>query len=955
MYKKRIIMEIAIAGCLFATISILNIGNCYAFTSDDRLVATYYFYWYDVHSGCHFIDPDGSDALTDHPPDEFLDTYSYADVSWHKRELQDMMEAKIDIVLPVYWGDYTNKFWSIAGLTKLVEAQNELLSEGKNPPKIGMFYDTTALLIQNNDIPPDLTTDEGKILFYSMIKDFFDQIPSSLWAEIDGRPIMWLYSAGFVSAYDQSTFDFVIQQFQTDFGGKTLYIVREISWDVQTDNFYQFGSTLNGARLLGVSSVGPGYDDSAVYGRTPSYQDRLGGQFYIDNWKQAIAAGRNIVVVETWNELHEATEICHSKEYGRQYINLTRKFAEEFKEGFDYADASEVFINLGSGNTEQGLLQKARTQPDGQTEVAVQNRIEGVQPDLNSTPIPSHYVYFDVNDRFIHAQETEVWIAIEYFDDQEGFFVEYDSADASLPDIEQRYKDTEIVWLNGTEEWKIYIFHLSDAFFANRQNNFSDFRLSICCEKIQTFNRVWVSKTDPREMLSKIFPPSQILPQSLRWTTDSIVGIDFEEPNYIAGITEEPCADGETFPDMKADVECRRVPIRSSAGYGNYIYLNVNDSIVFNDGPTELWIAVEYFDESIGNLTLEYDTVGDRVPEDAFKLAEIVPFTDTKEWKIHIYHIPDAEFKNQANGADFRFSLGGMELYINRVWVVGHEPTLSELENFMLEERGQLADVSGNGTISAYDAALILQYVVGLIDEFPAESLLSPNTPQLQNYVVRAPFLRVHSGQRVRIPIIINDATGLRTGCVRLTYAPNILRPIEVTPGPLLAGFYWDYRISNGEARVAFAGVKLPQSGGNLFYVEFESLLAAEGSVSPLTIEHLQLNEAEQITVMNGSVEILPGQTVLLPNFPNPFNPETWIPYQLAEDVNVTTRIYDVTGQLVRTLELGQKLAGFYLSKEKAAYWDGRNELGEKISSGVYFYTIKAGNFIATRKMILMK
>jgi hypothetical protein len=286
---------------------------------------------------------------------------------------------------------------------------------------------------------------------------------------------------------------------------------------------------------------------------------------------------------------------------------------------------------------------------------------------------------------------------------------------------------------------------------------------------------------------------------------------------------------------------------------------------------------------------------------------------------------------------------------------VEHEPTLSELDNFILEERRRLADVSGNGTISAYDATLILQYVVGLIDEFPAESLLSPNTPQFQNYVVRVPSRSVHSGHRVRMPIIIDNAIGLRTGCVRLTYAPSILRAVEVTPGPLFAEFYWDYRISNGAARVAFAGVKSPQSGGNLFYVEFESLPGAEGLVSPLTIEHLQLNEVSHLTMINGSVEILPSQTALLPNFPNPFNPETWIPFKLAQDAPVSISIYNAKGQLVRTLRLDNRNAGVYITKDKAAHWDGRNSSGLSVSSGLYFYTLQSGKFTATRRMLIVK
>ena len=100
---------------------------------------------------------------------------------------------------------------------------------------------------------------------------------------------------------------------------------------------------------------------------------------------------------------------------------------------------------------------------------------------------------------------------------------------------------------------------------------------------------------------------------------------------------------------------------------------------------------------------------------------------------------------------------------------------------------------------------------------------------------------------------------------------------------------------------------------------------------------------------------LLPKETALLPNYPNPFNPETWIPYQVAEPAEVTLHIYSVNGALVRTLTLGYQPVGIYKTRSHAAYWDGRNEQDECVASGVYFYTLSAGNFTATRKMLIQK
>ena len=95
--------------------------------------------------------------------------------------------------------------------------------------------------------------------------------------------------------------------------------------------------------------------------------------------------------------------------------------------------------------------------------------------------------------------------------------------------------------------------------------------------------------------------------------------------------------------------------------------------------------------------------------------------------------------------------------------------------------------------------------------------------------------------------------------------------------------------------------------------------------------------------------------SVLLANYPNPFNPETWIPYQLSESADVSVSIYAVNGHLIRTLNLGHQAAGVYQSRSRAAYWDGRNEFGERVASGLYFYTLTAGDFTATRKMLIRK
>ena len=100
---------------------------------------------------------------------------------------------------------------------------------------------------------------------------------------------------------------------------------------------------------------------------------------------------------------------------------------------------------------------------------------------------------------------------------------------------------------------------------------------------------------------------------------------------------------------------------------------------------------------------------------------------------------------------------------------------------------------------------------------------------------------------------------------------------------------------------------------------------------------------------------LTPIDTALLANYPNPFNPETWIPYHLANAVDVTISIYDVNGTLIRQLDMGHQMAGYYTARSRAAYWDGRNEFGEQVATGVYFYQLQADNVSFLRKMVILK
>lgn len=310
------------------------------FKRGQPIVGTTYFYWYDVETNAHIRDHDGSDALTTHPAD--LENTSYKRRTWHEQQLRDMTAAGIDFLMPVFWGvpgQYQG--WSFQGIPPLIAAHDALLKAGKKPPLIGLFYDTSILRhnrfnIDGSSLHIDLTTPFGKKWFYTAIRDFFSLVPPSKWARIEGKPILFLYSPNFAKRQDPSTMDYVRKHFRKDFSAEP-FIVKHRGWLGEADAEYQWGGAVSMRMDRQVAALGPGYDDSAVPGRKPLVVDRHGGKTYQERWRKLLACHPRrrpwMVHVETWNEWHEGSDIAHSIEFGRTYIDLTRKYANLWRQG----------------------------------------------------------------------------------------------------------------------------------------------------------------------------------------------------------------------------------------------------------------------------------------------------------------------------------------------------------------------------------------------------------------------------------------------------------------------------------------------------------------------------------------------------------------------------------------------------------------------------------------------
>ena len=471
----------------YTNLSAKDFAQSKSFSSNERMVGTYFFYWYDAPTKSHVINlKSGTDALTTHPPT--LKDFSYKSLAWHKKQLSDMEAAGIDVALMVFWGapseHETNSplHWSYAGLKPLVAAREELLREGKHPPKIGLFYDTSTLQHNSWREHVDLTTDYGKRWFYATVRDFYSCIPPKHWAMIDEKPIVLMYSAAFAKNYDQGFIDFTKAEFPKEFGGRVPYIAPQNSWQgVTGDNTCAWGGAISYQRA-GICEIGAGYDHSAVPGRAPLVREREGGKFYEESWRQFLRRPSNFVMIETWNEFHEGTDIGESKEYGRKYINLTRKYSALFKKGWvpprtkgKFTGAKSVEISLAKTNHENGL--RLLENNDGRTEPLSKNGVETRV--AQTTEGTAQFFYFVIDESFKWADSMNAKLEVKYFAPPNASLeVDFDSNDGTAL-FQGAYTRAEIPQKTTEGIWTVATFDLPHARFLGSQNAGADFRVRV--------------------------------------------------------------------------------------------------------------------------------------------------------------------------------------------------------------------------------------------------------------------------------------------------------------------------------------------------------------------------------------------------------------------------------------------------------------------------------------------
>jgi hypothetical protein len=493
----------------------------------DRLVATYLFYWYKWADACagsvcepvyyrsHILFATGFnnslqpvDALTDHPPD--IQTWSYEDPLWFSKQFDQLLSAGIDLVLPVFWGvpgrygegGHSVAAWSALGMKALVTALETREKEGKPNPRIGMMYDTSTLSFESPYNPHqgnkiDLRTEAGKTHFYVTIRDFYSLLPSKYWALWERKPLIWLYASEWASAHDETVLPYARMRFAQDFGGLTPLFVGHTDWSPASgvDWIYQWGGSIK-PTYLSVNSVGPGFDNSAVFGKPQGsciLRQRDNGNFYRQAWERALRTETPITVIETWNELHEGTEICPTEEWGHEYLDITREYVKAFKKSSE----SQPLLcgeRLGASPHLPGPYQDARS-----ISWSAETKEKGIQPlpaeDGTFRFIPthegqviemtSHYLYLSIDDSFCFNTREPLSLEVEYFNvpvsetiggTTGSFHVEYDSWDRNAV-FHGMYKTTETCSIEKKLGWRSHRFALKEARLANNQNQNADLRI----------------------------------------------------------------------------------------------------------------------------------------------------------------------------------------------------------------------------------------------------------------------------------------------------------------------------------------------------------------------------------------------------------------------------------------------------------------------------------------------
>ncbi|MFC1562575.1 T9SS type A sorting domain-containing protein [candidate division KSB1 bacterium] len=273
-------------------------------------------------------------------------------------------------------------------------------------------------------------------------------------------------------------------------------------------------------------------------------------------------------------------------------------------------------------------------------------------------------------------------------------------------------------------------------------------------------------------------------------------------------------------------------------------------------------------------------------------------------------------------------------------WVLQFRVGITDLSS----QQQVRADVSGIGGVTSYDAALILQWLASIISDFPVE-MMTKSSPVYDNSMAEVIVSKESDDSNIWVyQIEANKITGVISAELLLQYDNKNMEYIGYELTENTDGFLVETADDEeGLLSVAMAGGKKLNEKAGLISLRFERISPSEVDIQVISA---MLNESIVATITAS----MPNKFSLSQNFPNPFNPETEIRYQIAEDTKVLLKIYNILGQEVRTLVDEVKSTGSYNVR-----WNGKNNLGITVSSGVYLYRIQAGEFVSTKKLVFLK
>lgn len=288
---------------------------------------------------------------------------------------------------------------------------------------------------------------------------------------------------------------------------------------------------------------------------------------------------------------------------------------------------------------------------------------------------------------------------------------------------------------------------------------------------------------------------------------------------------------------------------------------------------------------------------------------------------------------------------------------------VSVARDFGKADAGLASDINKDGVVNIVDLVLIAR-------RFGEILTAAAPSPTLAGTVdVSADAIASLRSDDLVVSLAVPQGSAQVSGyALNVAYDPSAMTLVGADEGAYLRRVgqtFWEGSLpTDGNARIlgALLGERAVEGAGELARLRFRLHSDRSTALASLRLEGGAFATADG---RRFGTRALPttlqlrlssdARTLVAANYPNPFNPETWIPYQLASESNVTVRIYDASGALVRHLNLGVQDAGGHVTRDRAAYWDGRNELGETVASGVYYYEFRAGEYAKTQRMLILK